>query len=551
MILRMRRRLALLLVALLYSAGPVFSQTGTGSTNTSDAPADKVVLSLDEFFSRAAEFENQQQWQQAADLYERATRLYPDNTVVRDRWQRAERLYSLTRRYHDPSYVNELLVLSEAQALDLYREVLRKIQTHYVESIDLDKLVAQGYRNLDMALSEPIFLQKNFAKSETTDWNAARHQLSRQTRVKVSSVEGAAAEVVRASSLLERYGLKHRSAIAMEFLTAASEGLDHYSTHLSPNRLRDLYAMIDGNFVGLGVEVRGSASGLHIVSVLPGSPAEEVQLHEGDEITEVDGVNIVGLTAEDAANRLQGRADSEVSLKLKLAAGGVRMVSITRREVIVHSVTRAKMLDEGRGVGYVRLDSFQKLTMHELEQAIHQLQEEGMTSLILDLRGNPGGLLDVALQVANRFIDDGVLVSTQGRAWGQSWSHRARPMQIWRFPLVVLVDGESASASEIFASAVQDHGRGTVVGTNTFGKGSVQSIFPMQSAGTGLRLTTARFYSPKGKALQGVGVKPDVEVPRDRGPMGEEIPIPRQSTIENDRQLRTGYETLCQQLVAR
>lgn len=547
MFLRMRRRLAFLFVALLLAAPRAGAQSASGPEVT--AAPEKVVLSLDEFFSRAEEFESQQQWQQAADLYERATRLYPDSSVVRDRWQRAERLYSLTRRYHDPSYVNELLVLGEAQALELYREVLRKIQTHYVEPIDLDRLIAQGYRNLDMALSEPVFLKRNFSRVEETDWNLARNLLARQSRAKVTSVEGAAAEVVRAAALLDRFGLRHRSAIAMEFLTAASEGLDHYSTHLSPNRLRDLYAMIDGNFVGLGVEVRGSASGLQIVSVLPGSPAEEAQLHEGDQIVEVDGKNIVGLTAEEAANRLQGRADSEVHLKLKRADGGARMVAITRREVIVHSVTQSRMLDDG--VGYIRLDSFQKLTMHELEQAVHQLQADGLKSLILDLRGNPGGLLDVALQVANRFIDDGVLVSTQGRAWGQSWSHRARPMQVWRFPLVVLVDGESASASEIFASAVQDHGRGLVIGTRTFGKGSVQSIFPMQSAGTGLRLTTARFYSPKGKALQGVGVKPDVEIARERGPMGEEAPIPRQGTVENDRQLRGGYEALRRQLVSR
>lgn len=533
----------ILSLLILVSAGvPATAQNATrGSEQT---------VSVDEFIARGTDFESQRQWQQAADLYERASRLFPDNTGLKKRLRKAERLYSLSRRYHDSSYTTELMQLSEAQALELYREVLRKIQTHFVEPVSIDRLVQIGYENLDLALDEPVFVSRNFATGQPTSMEDLKAKLAQRQRVRVNGVEGATAEVLHATNILGRNGLTNRPAIVLEFLSAASEGLDPYSTHLSPNRLRDLYATIDGNFVGLGIEVRGAADGLLLLHILPESPAEEAGLKESELIIEVDGKSIAGMPAEEAANLLQGPANTQVTLKLKGTDNQTRVVAVPRREVIVHSVTRSEMIDRDRRVGYIRLDSFQKLTVQELEQAVGKLQAEGMTRLILDLRGNPGGLLDVALHVANHFIDDGVLVSTQGRAWGQSWSHRARPMSRWTFPIVVLVDGNSASASEIFAGAVQDHGRGLVVGTQTFGKGSVQSIFPLHSANTGLRLTTARFYSPKGKTLQGIGVHPDLVVSRPVGPLGEEEPLSREVSLENDRQLREAYQALCQTVAA-
>lgn len=533
---RLKRVLPLFLVALLSGLAPTYAQPPQQTPSASETTANRTV-SLDELIARGSDLENQRQWQQAADLYERASRLFPDNTGIKARWQKAERLYSLSRRYHDPSYLGELLNLSEAKAIDLYREVLRKIQTHYVESIDLSRLIRHGTYHLDLALSEPLFLARNFGTGGPIEPRQLRHALSLLEPQPGMDVDWAVREVTQMTDLFERHGLTNRVAVVMEYLTAASEGLDPYSTHLSPNRLRDLYATIDGNFVGLGIEVRGAGEGLLILNVLAGSPAEEAGLREGDAIVAVDGQDISGLAAEEAANRLQGKVDTDVTLELKPAKGGRRIVQVTRREVIVHSITHTQILDPELGIGYIRLDSFQKLTVQELEEAVAQLRRAGMRQLILDLRGNPGGLLDVALHVANHFIDEGVLVSTQGRAWGQSWSHRARPMTVWRFPLVVLVDGESASASEIFAGAIQDHGRGVIVGSRTFGKGSVQSIFPLQGANTGLRLTTARFFSPKGRAFQGIGVEPDIVITRPTGELGETTPAPRKPDRASDPQL--------------
>lgn len=522
-----------------------------------DAPSTHVtsIAPLDDFLHQASDFEKQRLWQQAADVYERAFKLYPQRVDVRDRWDKAERLFSLSRRYHDPSFTGDLLSLSDDGVIELYREVLRKILAHYVDNVDLDRLVRLGYRNLEMAVMEPVFVERNWSKSVNTtpprDPVARfREELADRPARHWRTVDEASDEVRRASQVARRSGALSSAPIALEFLTAACEGLDPYSTHLSPNRLRDLYAMIDGNFVGLGIEVRGEVSGLVIVNVLPSSPAAEAGLRDGDHIEKVDGIVLAGHSAEESANRLQGPIGSIIRLTVRDAEGTRRDLSLTRREVVVHSVTHAQMLDREAGVGYLRINSFQKLTVRELETAIDRLERQGMRALIVDLRGNPGGLLDVALHAANRFVAQGVLVSTHGRAWGQSWLHRARPMDVYAFPLVVLVDGDSASASEIFAGAMQDHERAVIVGSTTYGKGSVQSIFPLRGAMTGLRLTTAHFYSPKGKAFHGVGVMPDVRVSRGVGALGQEVPVPRVVDGKTDIQLAKGIERLKSQLAA-
>ena len=185
---------------------------------------------------------------------------------------------------------------------------------------------------------------------------------------------------------------------------------------------------------------------------------------------------------------------------------------LVRRHVDVESITRAKIVDPAEGIGYVQLSGFQKTSTEELDQAISGLQALGMRTLVLDLRGNPGGLLNVAVEIAERFIDDGVIVSTRGRASGQSQVLRAGGQARWRMPMYLLVDHDSASASEILAGALQDHRRATVIGERTYGKGSVQSIFSLRSAPAGLKLTTAKFYSPKNRPYSEQGVTPDLPI---------------------------------------
>jgi carboxyl-terminal processing protease len=162
----------------------------------------------------------------------------------------------------------------------------------------------------------------------------------------------------------------------------------------------------------------------------------------------------------------------------------------------------------------VKIPAFQKTTSTDLEQALWDLHGKGMRSLIIDLRGNPGGLLTAAVEIADKFIADGGIVSTKGRSEQENFNYRAHRPGTWRVPLVVLIDGDSASASEIFSGAIKDSGRGKVVGTRSYGKGSVQGIFPLGKSGAGARLTTAKFYSPSGKAIANVGVTPDIDIRR-------------------------------------
>ncbi len=219
-------------------------------------------------------------------------------------------------------------------------------------------------------------------------------------------------------------------------------------------------------------------------------------------------------------------------------------LAIVRREVVVRSVTELQTLDPKRTIGFFRLTSFQRSTLTEMDNAINKLDSLGVKKLVIDVRGNPGGLLDMALQIANRFVPEGVLLSTKGRSPNQSWVHRARTTNQWNMPLVVLIDSESASASEIFAGCIKDHARGQIVGTRSYGKGSVQTIFPLRAIPGGLRMTTAHFFSPKGLVYQYNGVTPDIEVTRELGPLGEELPLPRKIDARNDRQLVKAYQLL-------
>ena len=498
------------------------------------------------FLDKALDFERRQLWQQAADLYQKALRYYPEDVELRDRWHAAEQIYSLSRRYHDRSFQSDLLTLSESSAFALYREVLSKIQTHYVREVHLRDLVSSGYRTLGLALERPIFTAANFPHSSEDDLRRLKAALAQaaQSMGVVRTQGDAVHEVQKVVRLFERRRCVHNAAVVLEFVAGACETLDPYSTHLSPNRLADLYAMIDGNFVGLGVEVRGDEAGLRILSVLPDSPAEEAGLSDGETIVAVDDAPLTGGNAEDSANRLQGEAGTSVDLTVRDREGRERRVRATRREVAVHSVRDARLLEDAPETGYIRIDSFQKNTMGELNRALADLDALGMRRLVVDLRGNPGGLLDVSLEAANQFIGQGVLVSTRGRAWGQNWAHQARAIPTRDIPLAVLIDGESASASEIFAAAVQDHKRGVVVGARSYGKGSVQSIFPLSVGSTGLRLTTAHFFSPNGRKLQNVGIEPDVVVHRGEDALGDERPAPRNPKLSEDPQLRAAVEAL-------
>jgi carboxyl-terminal processing protease len=288
--------------------------------------------------------------------------------------------------------------------------------------------------------------------------------------------------------------------------------LDPHSSAMSPDVYEDLRMGTVGEFGGLGIKIttdrRPPCGGvLTVVEVFPHTPAQRAGFKVGDRILRIDGESTINITTGEAANRLRGKPGTGVELELERADGTRRKVGVTRQRIPIESVTW-KLLDGG--VGYVELEAFQGNSAMEFAGALRALHAKGMKGLILDLRGNPGGLLDMAIKVADQFLDSGTIVATAGRPEDEREVSNASPEGTEpRYPMVVLIDFVSASAAEIIAGALRNHGRALLAGETTFGKGSVQLVMPLPAGGA-LRLTSAQYLTPGDISIQTVGVAPDV-----------------------------------------
>ena len=460
-------------------------------------------------------------WKDAIDHYSDALAKYPESRYLQYGLRRSKIHFSIDRRYSDPSFVNELSELSTEECFTFYEDILSRVRTHFVDPISDTSLVAHGTESLWLALANHKFLDQNLFGVDPVALKRFRDTLHREYWNKdVNRGGGARATILEISRLAQREISLDPSAVVLEFVFGACNCLDDYSNVLTPGRLDDLYSNIDGEFVGIGIVMETKPGrGMKLINVLPESPAADGGLRPGDWIVEVDGTNVREMSTDEAAALLTGKSGTRVSMTVENKHGAVRKTSCVRRRVEVKSIPIVEIVDADQGIGYIRMTGFQKSTPREMDAALKKLQSQGMRKLIWDVRGNPGGLLPAAVEVLDRFIDDGVLVSTRGRANDQNFSYSAKQSGTWRGDLVLLIDGRSASASEIVAGAIRDHDRGTIVGRKSFGKWSVQSIYPTMFA-SGLRLTTAKFYSPDGhnygrKSSYDVvngGLKPDHEV---------------------------------------
>ena len=461
------------------------------------------------------QLEQQRRWGEALAHYEEAIRQYPDDAALHQRFDLARLHYDLERRYADRSFCESVLRLSAERALELYGQVLLKIESHYVELPQWKDLVERGSGNLEVALGEMVFANRNIPERDQAAVDAFRRELWTIVSARPVHSRADARETVAIVARLAQERLEVApAAVVLEYLCGATNALDPYSTYLTPDQLNEQYSQIDGNYVGLGVELKTEQGGLVILRVIPGSPAEEAGVLAKDRILAIDRQPTKDVTTDQAANLLQGVDGSTVTLTLAAPEQPARQVLVHRRRVEVPSVDQVSMIDPQYGVGYFRLTAFQKTTPRDLDAALWKLHREGMKSLVIDVRGNPGGELLAAVDVADRFIERGIIVSTRGRNTQEDRNYSAHEQQgKWRLPLVVIIDQDSASAAEIFAGAIRDHRRGTTVGTRSFGKGSVQMIIPLDESNAGVKLTTAKFYSPSGRPVSGVGVTPDVVVP--------------------------------------
>jgi len=294
--------------------------------------------------------------------------------------------------------------------------------------------------------------------------------------------------------------------------------LDPHSSYMDAKSFRDMQVQTRGEFGGLGIEVTQEDGLIKVVTPIDDTPASHAGIQSGDIITAIDGESVQGLSLNQAVDKMRGAPDTSVTLKIVRGVNkDPQDIKLTRAVIQIKSV-RARQ--EGDDIGYIRITQFNEQTFDGVRAAIQKFQADipaaKFKGYVLDLRNNPGGLLDQSIAVVNCFLDRGEIVSTRGRNPDETMRYNARPGDLSKGKqVVVLINGGSASASEIVAGALQDHKRATVIGTRSFGKGSVQTIIPLGQSNGAVRLTTARYYTPSGRSIQARGIEPDVTVLQD------------------------------------
>jgi carboxyl-terminal processing protease len=295
-------------------------------------------------------------------------------------------------------------------------------------------------------------------------------------------------------------------------------GLDPHSSYMDPKSFRDMQVQTRGEFGGLGIEVTMEDGLVKVVAPIDDTPAAKAGVRAGDIITHLDNEAVQGLTLNQAVDKMRGLVNTKINLRIQRKGVDKPIeVSIVRDVIRVRSV-RSRV--ESDDIGYIRITQFNEQTADGLKKAIGDITtsvtNDKLKGYIIDLRNNPGGLLDQAISVSDAFLDRGEIVSTRGRDADETQRFSARPGDLTKNkPVIILINGGSASASEIVAGALQDHRRATLIGTRSFGKGSVQTIIPLGPGNGALRLTTARYFTPSGRSIQAKGIAPDIEVLQD------------------------------------
>ncbi len=347
-----------------------------------------------------------------------------------------------------------------------------------------------------LALGHGVLAQKNSGRAAPLPLDDLRTFVEILNRVKSDYVEPVEDETLIENSI-----------------RGMLDGLDPHSAYLSPEEFREVNISTTGKFGGLGIEVQMQNGFVRVVAPIDDTPAAKAGIQAGDLIIRIDNIAVKGLSLIEAVKILRGEPGTKVTLTLlRESVEQPFKVELTRDIIKVKSV-KSKLLEPG--FGYLRVTQFSTETGQSLVNEFDKLKKENkgeLNGIVLDLRNNPGGVLNAAVEVSDAFLDDGTVVSIKGRLPDANQDFNATRGDIHRGrPLVVLVNGGSASASEIVAGAIQDHGRGVIMGSPTFGKGSVQTILPLQNDAA-LKLTTARYYTPKGRSIQAQGIEPDVAI---------------------------------------
>lgn len=489
-------------------------------------------------------------WNEALNFWENALRDYPSETVLLRRYYRARIQYDVNCRLADRRYVELVDNMPLEQGKQTLADILYKIEFSYVDKVNWNVLSHNGLVGVSQALRNPSFRHQRLSNFSSEQIAAMEQRWIKYAKsIPVNSAHDAFSQAISVASMVKRDCQINESVIILEYVCGILNVLDQYTCLLTPTQFLDMTNQINGEFVGIGVELKNVKGELKIVRPITGSPAQKAGLRPGDSIVAVDGQRTADSTPEKISNRLQGESGSTVYLEIARRNSPNQTVAIVRQPVKSPCVENVKIIDEVNRVGYLKINHFQKTTASELDAALLYLNNKRMSSLIIDLRGNPGGLLTAAVDASNRFLSNGTIVSTKGKNSQENHNFYATREKTSTIPLVVLIDKNSASASEIFAGAMRDRRRAAIVGTQSYGKGSVQGIFPLQNNSMGLRMTTAKFYSPLGKPFVRVGVSPDIEV-RKASLLSEDVDPYEIIPEQDDAVLQAGINAARQRSVS-
>ena len=494
--------LVLFAFALLFSAGFASAQ-GTAEAVLKDGSL----------------LEKQQRWESALELYENALRLFPEDTQLQRHYTLAKQYSNLHRRMMDSEYLQLVAKMTDQQERNFATEIFQAVEKYYLNPLACSDVFQRGVMALQVALSDVDFCEKVLPNASV--------QLREDFRRYLESLDGKAIatreDLEQAFSRLAARGEQtfhvNSAYFTMECLIGFVYSLDPYSAVLVPSQYRDLLSGLKGQLVGIGVRLHQRDGQTWIYQVVENSPAQKAGLRGGELLQAVDGKTTEGLSLEQVSLLLQGEENSTVKLTLRTKDSTTkqpvsREVAISRSALVLPSIGSSQILSKETGIAYIQLQHFQNGTAKELDRVLWDLYNQGMTKLVLDLRGNPGGVLRAAVETADLFVAEGILVSTQGNQQTEgSTVYHAKKAGTWRVPLEVLIDEHSASCSEIFAGAIQDHQRGKLIGSRSYGKGLVQRIYPIPGMEDfALRLTTSQYFSPNGQKINLAGVEPDVKV---------------------------------------
>jgi carboxyl-terminal processing protease len=492
------------------------------------APLYAQIVNVAELSKQAEKLEKQHDWLEACCLYGKI--LHRDRTRedARLAYQRCLRRYHVVHRHQDKVYRHALTSVTPPQALEMYKQVLDTIAKTYVdrEKTSPTALFRQGIDELRFALDEAVFRQKYFSGVTPESLEALKNKLEDWRSREIVNQAEACRQVKAVGLTAQKMGVGPRSilltVITLEFLSGACNALDEYTFFLTPGHYQEVQA------VSIGVDLKVVEKRLEISRVHPRSPAWEADLQPHDRILRIDGQPTDDMPVEVADGLLRGKSGSVVEVEVVSMSRPEPQVTLklTRRPVVVPSVEYALLpagfdvVDSGDGtrlpVGKLTISSFQETTLQEVKEALAALQSDGMKALVLDLRRNPGGLFKSAVQVAELFLPEGVIVVSQSHALPKRLSGyiRSESMNPLLIPMVVLVDGDTASAAEVLAGALKDNGRAKLIGQTTFGKGSIQCVIPLDKPPFdrmpgGIRITVARLLSPNLQPFSINGIPPN------------------------------------------